>query len=279
MQQKKSIVASWFSTLLWVLMLIPLFSHGQCQFPDNAFTDREEISYVISYCWGPIWIDAGAVVFKTNLEERFGKTVWHLTSTGRTFRSYDFLFKVRDTYESWIDTSTYQTIEFRRYIYENGYQLQNSSWFDYLRRLIFSNTKINDAPMTLDTIKMIGCMFDMLSAVYYIRALNPDSLEKSGEIPVVVAIDDSTYQIDVKLLGRETVKHPDGTLYACNKYSAIMVEGTIFAKDQEAFVWVSDDANKIPIYIEAKILVGSVKAYLKEAKGLKQTPLIVKPTK
>ncbi|MBL7138207.1 MAG: DUF3108 domain-containing protein, partial [Bacteroidales bacterium] len=45
------------------------------------------------------------------------------------------------------------------------------------------------------------------------------------------------------------------------------------------FVWVSDDLNKVPIYIEAKILVGSVKAYIKEAKGLKQPLLTVHPQK
>ena len=55
-----------------------------------------------------------------------------------------------------------------------------------------------------------------------------------------------------------------------------MVEGTIFSKDQETFVWVSDDPNKVPIYIEAKILVGSVKAYLKKATGLKYPLAIVK---
>jgi hypothetical protein len=32
---------------------------------------------------------------------------------------------------------------------------------------------------------------------------------------------------------------------------------------------VTDDDNRIPVYIEAKILVGTVKAYLKEMKGLR----------
>jgi hypothetical protein len=34
-------------------------------------------------------------------------------------------------------------------------------------------------------------------------------------------------------------------------------------------VWVTDDQNKVPIYIEAKIIVGTIKAYLKDAKGLR----------
>jgi len=34
-------------------------------------------------------------------------------------------------------------------------------------------------------------------------------------------------------------------------------------------VWVTDDENRIPVYIEAKILVGTVKAYLKDVKGVR----------
>jgi len=255
--------------LLWIVLCIVGSVRSQCPFQHVVFTNGEEVSFTVSYNWGPIWVDAGTVSFKTTLEQKKGKTLWHFVSSGRTFASYDFLFKVGDTYESWIDTTTFETIEFSRYIYEGGYQLQNRSWFDSPHRMVYSNTKRNDDPIVHDTLHMIGCTFDMLSAVYYVRSLDPDSMQRDTVLPVFVAIDDSVYRIDVRLLGKEIVEHPDGTRYPCNKFSATMVEGTIFTKDQEALVWVTDDRNRIPVYIEAKILVGSVKAYLREAKGLK----------
>ena len=262
------------SLLLTSLQSLP--ARGQCDSSGQIFTNGEEISFIISYNWGPIWVDAGIVTFSTKLDKKKNKPAWHLTSTGRTFKSYDILFKVRDTYETWIDTTNLQTIEFQRYIFEGGYQMQNRSWFDYSSRLVFSNSKINQDPMVTDTIKMIGCTYDMLSAVYYVRSLDLDSIKSGSNIPVYIALDDSTYRIDIRMHGKEIIEHPDGTLYMCNKFSAIMVEGTIFSKDQETFVWVSDDPNKVPIYIEAKILVGSVKAYLKKATGLKYPLAIVK---
>ncbi len=266
-------------TCLWLGSLLPLISYSQCTTSDDAFINGEEITYIVSYNWGPIWVDAGIVTFKTKLELKQEKPAWHLISTGRTFKSYDFLFKVRDTYETWLDTTNLQTIEFQRYIYEGGFQMQNKSWFDYSRRLIFSNLKINDTPMTVDTFSMAQCTYDMLASVYYVRSLNLDSIQNGDSIPVNVALDDGIYTISVRRNDKEIIEHPDGTLYPCNKFSAKMIEGTIFTKGQEMFVWVSDDPNKIPIYIEAKILVGSVKAYLKEAKGLKQPLMTVKPTK
>jgi hypothetical protein len=52
-----------------------------------------------------------------------------------------------------------------------------------------------------------------------------------------------------------------------------MVKGTIFKEDEEVIIWITNDGNKIPILVEARILVGTVKAYLKEANGLK-SPLV-----
>ena len=49
----------------------------------------------------------------------------------------------------------------------------------------------------------------------------------------------------------------------------MLVEGTIFKGGEDLFVWVTDDMNKIPILVEAKILVGSVKAVLSGMEGLK----------
>jgi hypothetical protein len=46
------------------------------------------------------------------------------------------------------------------------------------------------------------------------------------------------------------------------------VSGTIFSGGEDLFVWITDDRNKIPILVEAKILVGSVKAVFAGSKNL-----------
>jgi hypothetical protein len=35
------------------------------------------------------------------------------------------------------------------------------------------------------------------------------------------------------------------------------------------YIWVTDDDNRIPVLVEAKILIGSVKAYLVKTQGIK----------
>jgi hypothetical protein len=243
--------------------------NAQCFKKNNAFGEGESISYDVSYNWGPLWVNAGIVTFSVTREKFMGKDAWHLKSTGKTYASYDLLFKVRDYYDSWISPESFNTYEFRRYIYEGGYSLVNTLRFDYTNSRVYSNTKRNNDALRKDTLKTNLCSFDMLAAVYLTRTLDFSNVTFETKIPISVIIDDNIYPIYIRSLGKEIVTNQDGSKYRCTKFSAKMVEGTIFRGDEDMLVWVTDDENKIPVYIEAKILIGTVRAYLKETKGLK----------
>jgi hypothetical protein len=236
---------------------------------NNAFQEGEKISYEVAYNWGPIWVNAGLVSFSVEKDKYLGKEVYHLKSTGKTYASYDLLFKVRDYYESWIDPVTFKSFEFRRQIYEGGYRLINTLRFDYPGNIIISNTKSNNNPQRTDTLKMLPVVYDMLSAVYLTRTLDLANLKTDEKTPVWVLIDDAFFAVYIRSLGKEVIEAKDGVRYRCVKIAAKMVQGTIFRGEEDVMIWVTDDENKIPVYIEAKIIVGTVKAYLLGTKGLK----------
>ena len=255
--------------LLWFL-LIAGTAGAQCNPQEIPFRDGEKVTYIAAYNWGPVWVDAGEVTFAAEKTEYRGKPAFHLRSTGSTYKGYDFLFKVRDYYDSWIDPVTLKSFEFRRQIYEGGFAMTNGILFFHGPGYALSNTKLPDKPIKTDTIRIRECMFDMLASVYYVRSLDLEKMEGNKVLPVEVLIDDSVFRINVRKLGKEVKENRDGTKYSCFKLSATMVEGTIFKKNEEAIVWVTDDPNKIPVVVEARILVGTVMAYLKEATGLIQ---------
>ncbi len=257
-------------------MILPIISvigsvnlRAQCTPVNNVFQEGEEITYTASYNWGPVWVDAGLVTFSVGTEMYMGKHAWHFKGIGKTFPTYDFLYKVRDYYDSWTDQETFLPLGFRRYIYEGGYTLLNTMTFDHHQNKIISNTKSNNNPVRYDTLKLSPCMFDMLTAVYHTRMVDIARMRINEKKQISIVIDDALYNIYIRALGKEIVENTDGKKYRCNKVAAKMVEGTIFKGDEDVLVWVTDDANKIPIRIEAKIIVGTVKAFLKEAKGLR----------
>ena len=77
-----------------------------------------------------------------------------------------------------------------------------------------------------------------------------------------MAIDNEVFNLYIRHLGRDTITLHGGKTYSTFKFSAMLVKGTIFKGGEDLFVWVTDDKFHIPVLVEAKILVGSVKAIL-----------------
>ena len=250
-------------------LFISCLSQSQCNILTGVFKGGEKVTFTVSYNWGPVWVNAGTVTFSVDEELYKGKLRYHLKASGSTFPSYDLLFKVRDYYDAWVEPATLKTIDFKRYIYEGGYTLLNTLNFNYYKNTIISNTKTNDNPQRTDTVQLFPCSFDMLTAIYYTRSLDLANIKPGEQRTVKVFIDDGYYDITIRAIGKEMVENTDGKTYRCIKFAAKMVQGTIFRGDEDVLVWVTDDANKIPIYIEAKIIVGTIKAYMKEAIGVR----------
>jgi len=73
----------------------------------------------------------------------------------------------------------------------------------------------------------------------------------------------------VRYLGKEILKTHDKRKFKTIKFSALLIEGTIFNGGEDLTVWVTDDLNRIPVLVEAKILIGSVKATVLDMENLK----------
>jgi hypothetical protein len=62
----------------------------------------------------------------------------------------------------------------------------------------------------------------------------------------------------------------------CLKFRPIIQKGRVFKSEEDLAVYVTDDANHIPVRAEAKILVGSVKMDLTSFENLKNPVAFVK---
>ncbi len=82
-------------------------------------------------------------------------------------------------------------------------------------------------------------------------------------------LDNEIYHLSVRYLGKELLKMKDGRKYNTIKFSIQLVEGTVFKAGEDLIVWATDDKNHIPVMVDAKILVGSVKALLQSTENLR----------
>ncbi len=98
----------------------------------------------------------------------------------------------------------------------------------------------------------------MISAVYYARNIDFSKYKAGDKIPFDLFIDNAVFPMYIRYLGKETIKTRYGK-FRTIKFKPLLVGGTIFEGGEKMTVWVSDDANKIPVRIESAIVVGSVK--------------------
>lgn len=80
-------------------------------------------------------------------------------------------------------------------------------------------------------------------------------------------MDNENWPLRMKFVGRETIKIRNGK-YRCLKFQPLVQQGRIFKGNDDLNVWVTDDANRIPVLVQAKVLVGSIKMELSGYEGL-----------
>ena len=242
---------------------------AQCANKNIAFKNGEKLTFQIYYNWGFIWLNTGVLYFTTDSLTigRYG--VYHLKGHGYSYKEYDWFYKVRDTYESYVETESFLPLRFWRDTYEGGYKAKEKYKFDYKKEKIYTFTETSGRPYKEDTLDMPYCAFDVMTALYYCRNLDFSQYKGGEKIPITCIIDNQEEKLYIRYVGKEVVEDRENNKYRCIKFKAKMVEGSIFKGGEDLTAWITDDKNRIPIMVKAEILVGAIKAYLTETENLR----------
>jgi len=246
---KKLSVAS----LLWLVVTGASTPDDFCGISNTTFSSGEVIDFKVFYSVIGIYVDAGDARFTVDREQLNGKPVYHIVGVGNSNPRYDWIFKVRDKYQSYIDTSTLRPYRFIRNVYEGGYTIFEDVAFD---------PKANIAESKKGRYSVPPCVQDVLSAIYYARNIDFDRYKPGDKIPFSMFIDNEVYNLFIRYLGKEVVKTRYGR-YNAIKFRPLLIKGTLFEGGEKMTVWVSDDRNHVPLRIESPITVGSVKVDMK----------------
>lgn len=232
---------------------------SNCGMKNNAFKAGEEVTFTVYYAVAGIYVNAGTAVFSSTLETLNNRPVYHIIGDGKTNSSYDWVYKVRDKYETYVDTATLQPLKFIRNVNEGGFKKYENISF---------NRNANTAITTDGVFKVPDCVQDVLSAVYYSRSIDFNKFRVDDKITFPMFLDNQVYNMYIRYLGKEEVKTKYGKFRAI-KFKPLLLEGTIFKGGETMTVWVSDDANHIPLRIESPIVVGKVKIDMMGYKNLR----------
>ena len=239
--------------LFLAFFLFPLTTYSQSDLPYKV---GEYSAFDISFKG----IKVGSAEMKIEKQIKInGVSTFHIIGKGRTASFFDWFFKVRDVYETYLDTSKIRPVKFVRDIHEGGYEKKQQYIFKHSAGKVFwKDTSHVIFPTTQD----------MLSALFYARTFNKNDLLQKKSFFVPIFMDEENYSLEILYLKDEKVKTNFGEVN-CMVFKPKMQEGRVFEDGEEMKIWISDDRNHLLVKVETQIWAGSIKAILVKHQGVK----------
>lgn len=225
--------------------------------PNTAFKTGEKLTYRAHYGL----INAARIMMSVDpVMQQIGTRKAFLVRTeGETLKSFDWMYKVRDKFDSYLDEECLAPLRYSMSKRENKYSAVDAVIY-YHEQKKLRNLK-GEMVMPVYT-------QDIASAIYYARNLDFATAKVGQSYPVDVYLDNKVYNLAFKFIGRETLSTDIGKV-RCIKLRPKLVVDRVFKEDDDMTIWISDDKNKIPIRVESAIKVGSVKVDITAYENLK----------
>ena len=255
-----------------LFVLASAFSSDQYMSDEIAFKDGERATYYICYNLGPIWLHAGNVNFSVKERKAGKESLFDLQLAGSSTKSFDRFYCIRDTYSVTVRKEGLLPLHYREVKHEDSYFSDNHYRFDWKEndkdsKVYFEFNK--RGRMSYDTLSVQRGVLDLITSCYHIRSVDMTKVKKGQSIPFRLVLDKKIYDLTVKYSGEETIKLKNKKKYKALKFTPKLVTGDIFEDEDAMTIYVSNDENHVPLYIEAKIKVGYVKVMLNDIQNTK----------
>ena len=232
--------------LFLLVFFIPSLLHTQNKLP---YIVGEHLEFAIYF--GGIKVGSADLSVESRKEIE-GIPTFHIVGKGKTSKFFDWFFKVRDVYETYLDTALILPVQFIRDVYEGGHEIKQRYFFRHTENRVISE----------DTSYIISQdSQDMLSAFFYARNFRKPKLIQNKSFFVPIFMDEENYLLEILYLYEETIRTNFGEV-KCMVFKPKMQEGRVFKEEESMKIWISNDKNRLLIKAEVEIWAGTIKANL-----------------
>ncbi|MEG0788668.1 MAG: DUF3108 domain-containing protein [Alistipes sp.] len=250
--------------LLSLLIVTPL--SAQLYYPGEVLDYR--VSYKASLFPNT---EVGSVQVTTTEEMRDGKATYKVRGHGLTLPTYRWFFSINDSYSVWVDRATLQPLRFEADIHEGDYTFYSIYRYNWEQGTVGTEWRRRQEAVNHKTQSINAASMDAISLFFKMRSAESDSFRVGEQQILHMVLQDTIRDIKYKFMGREQKKIRNMGRYKTLKFTCQLgtSEGFSFTDGTEFIIWISDDENKVPLYIESPVRIGSIQAYISGYKGLK----------
>ncbi|WP_370476480.1 DUF3108 domain-containing protein [Tamlana flava] len=230
---------------------------------NNAIGFNEKLTYTASYNMSGILTDLAEVTMETSPVKTSSATLLKLKCTATTYSKWDNFFKIRDLYESYVSPKSLTPYLYNRDINEGGYYKNMKYTYSHKTKTVKSVMKKKNNTVN-KTVSIGSNTKDVISTLYYIRILDFEGMASGTNKTFPIIFDNEEFKGMITYLGKETISTSLGKK-SCYKISI----GTSESGTLKGTLWLTADANKIPVYGKFKIPVGTGELKINSVTGLK----------
>jgi hypothetical protein len=184
----------------------------------------------------------------------YGKNSWHLQAFVHTENPYRMVFELDDQFDSYSEAGSLASRQYEMHLSERGQKV------DSVQRMVSSPQ--DAAPADATAARVPAGTRDPLGLLQYLRGID---WGKTLEIKSAVYDGRKFYEVRAVLLGKaEAVQVPAGN-YTATKIEIHVYEGGVEMKDAHFLLYLSNDAARIPVLLEAVLPVATARVELTKA--------------
>ena len=225
--------------------------------PGAAFPAGEVLQFDIRWAF----VRAGSAAMVADLDGGRPRVRAYAWNNG----AFETVYPVSDTIVAELDPATSLPVRFDKINNEGSWHSRSRIVFDqaalsaHLSDTAFDGSGRPRPGRSVDTtIALDGPSHDILSAFYLFRTL-PLEVGKTHTFNAVSGR--KKYAMKVLVHRRERVEVPAGT-FDCIVVEPILADDGLFKAKGTLTIWLTDDADRVPVLVKSKIALGSIKVEL-----------------
>jgi hypothetical protein len=234
----------------------------------TSFGKGEELEYKVNF--GFLHVGRAITRIESKTFSINSRPCYKIDAFGSTSDWMSWVAKVDDNWGAYIDTTTMSTQVAYRKLKENNYRYEEVANFDHdvhkvtvkvknKQTGVFEEKNKYDIPVNAK---------DLVGGFMLLRQIDFLKINKGDTVTISGFFEDTSYNLRIMYLGKETIKTSVGKI-PCNIMKPIMPANKLFDGENSITVWISDDGNKIPVKIQAKMFIGHTGLELSSFKGLR----------
>lgn len=238
-----------------------------------AYGVGEELEYRAHF--GMFTVGKGITRVDKSLHTVNARACYKVDAYGETSDWISWVAKVNDNWGAYIDTATLLTHVAYRKLREGKYTRDEEVLFNHDKRKAEVKVKNRDTGVfESKTYDVPVNAKDLVAGFLFLRVIDFTRVAKGDTITISGFLEDASYNLKIIYTGKEVINTKIGKIQ-CLRLRPVMPKNSMFDGENSVLCWISDDLNRIPVKLQAKMFIGNTGLELIRFRGLRNPLKII----